>query len=108
MNGKRDLIEDTVTVVVVETHLLHVQPDNLTFNRLSTVFHARTRVDKREDALYRRLCALCDNQKRCQYAGRAGQHSEKTRERNEGSQIDAPIHYRPAAIAQQDDLPYHR
>ncbi len=55
-------------------------------------------VDKREDALYRRLCALKYNQKRCRVRGRPVNIARKTRERNEYSVIDAPVH-RPAAIA---------
>ena len=108
VQGKGDIAEDASAATVLEAHILQLQPDNLTVNRLRPVFHLRTGVDQSKHALHGRLGALGDNQKRCQYTGWPGQHREEAGKRHEGAEIDATVHNRPAAVAQQDDLPEHR
>ena len=108
VQGKGYIAEDASAATVVEAHILQFQPDNLTVNHLRPVFHLRTGVDQSKHSLHGRLGALSDNQKRCQYAGWPGQHREEAGKCHEGSEIDPPMYDRPAAVAQQNDLPEHR
>ncbi len=75
----------SVAMVVVKAHILQFQSDNLTvlIDSVPSSICERVSIECKHP-LHGRLSALCDNQKRCQYAGWPGQHREAG-ECNEGT-----------------------